>query len=249
MDAITSVETLRDTIAPVKALVNEAVLRTGNEQVQLHALSNDKIATVTTTLPVDAFEEYTATSRDIGMNVERLDSFLSLLAPEDQIRLRTPPQTDTISVTGPNLAYDGNGINPQTIRQRSNHTPLPDAQAKLAVIITSDAVSLRHSIIAADLCSTTITILSRPEVSVLEFRATGDNDDMHCRVSRDALLAYRGERVNTSYSISKLKSLYEALVSRSTHLTIQLDTELVISLTARHTGTGATTRFTLGSHN
>ncbi|WP_254863133.1 hypothetical protein [Halovivax gelatinilyticus] len=241
MEGTIAASGLRDVIAPATALVNEAVLTASYEEMQLQALSADKNAVVTTTVAIDEFDAYSAETSAIGVRVDALDAYLKLVDPASPVQIRTPPHSDSIRVIAPDLVVNSDGIDGKNIRQQTGWT---DRQDSFRFSCRSNARSLRRSLEAADLCGPSITINADRDDSV-EFTATGEADDMRCRVTGDVITEHPEPPVKPTYPVEKLREMHQSLYTRTDFLTFEVNIEGVLTMSGKHVETSAITRFAL----
>lgn len=247
MHARLPAESLRDALAPVKALVNEAVLHPTRDELTLHALDPSKTASVTVTLPSSAFDTYTSNDTTLGINVQRPTELLWYFSPSGPLTITTPPSTDRFQLeteeTG--SSYSTPSLDPSTVLQRDQ----PTTNRELATVfsIPSNSTLFERSLTAADLCTETISIRTRQSTPELILTAAGDNDEMCAEFTRNDLPAYYGSTTSESYPLDKLTSMYEVLHGRTERLHVAINTDGTLFLNATHTATGTTTRYVLSA--
>lgn len=240
-------ETLRDALAPVDALVNEAVLYPTGDELVFHALHSSKDASVTVTLPSTAFDTYTSKDTTLAINVQRPTGVLSYFSPTGTLTITTPPHNDRfqLEMGKSDSTYTTPPIDPSTVSQRAQ--PTTDHRPAAAFSISNDSALPRQSLTAADLCTQSITIQTRQSPPELTLAAAGDDDAMYAEFARDDLSAYYGATTSETYDLNKLTSMYDALRGRTEHLHAAIDTDGNLLLTATHTETDTTTRYILAA--
>lgn len=236
------VDVLRDVLAPIAKLVNEVAVRAEDDALIFHAVSADKTASVTATLPSEACSIYTASDQPIGVKVHRSALFLRYFSESDGITITTPPQREQFTLATTNSTYQAGWLDPSTIYQRDEPTTTETPTA--AFITPSESVLLKQSLHAADLCSETITISTHSEAGV-QLTATGKRDSMTTTFSTEDVLLSYGEPTRATYPIDKLLKMYEGLESRTNQFHFAINATMNLSLTASHADTGVVTRYTL----
>lgn len=242
-------ETLRDALAPVNALVNEVIFRPTPDALILHGSRGDRTASVTVTLPSTIFDTYDPSDHALGLNVQRPFGLLSHFSPTSRLTITAPPRTERFKLTMEETSstYRSPPINPSTIHQHSQDTL--DRRPTAIFALPSDSALLQHSLAAASLCGETVTIETQQSAPEIRFASTGLTDDMYSLFTRDELRAYYGEPATATYDVSKLSTMYNALRVRTEQLHFTIDPDTTLFLTATHTDTEMTTRYTLASHD
>ena len=229
----------------VDAIVNEAVVRAQPAGVVLHALTGEKTATVTVTIPEPTFEAYHAEGGDFGINARTVHPFVAWLE-SDSITMTSPPNTDRVRLATLQATYSVSRISPASIRQRT--VVRAQREPIAAFSLSSDSTRLANTVRAAGLCGVNITIHTRAGRPVLAFSAEGDADSMHSAFRRDDLLAFYGRRARATYSLDKLAGMYAVLASLTERVQVAIDRRSRLHLMGCHLATGVEIHYTLDAH-
>ncbi|WP_241434353.1 hypothetical protein [Natronorubrum tibetense] len=237
---------LRDALAPVVALVNEVIVYADGDALVLHALGTDKTASVTVTIPSEACTAYTPSEQSFGINVDRLTEFLHCFSSTAPVTITSPPHSDRFTISIVDSTYCADCIDPNTIYQRTQN----DSTQPVAAVFTvpSESTPLKQSLVAANLCSETITIETQRSDPVVQFTATGDTDSMTSQLTRDDILTLTGTSIRATYPVDKFLSMHKALNRRTDQFRFTINATQTLSLTALYADNATTTWYTLSPH-
>jgi hypothetical protein len=237
------VHTFNDAMTPVATLVNEGLLLPDEEQLRIHGVTPDRTATVTVALDSDEFTTYTPADQPVGIDATTLAAFLDIFSPTAPLNCTSPPHSDLVTLSTAAMQYRAEPTDPQYVRRRD--TDIPPEQPHISVTIPSDFDPLTDSLRAAGLCSQTIRIHTNQDDPLLGFTASGATDSMRYQVHQDDLRSTDTTTTTAVYPLDKLRQMYESLTPRTEALTVLIDNEQTLTLTASHSQSSIQTRFTL----
>ena len=90
-------ETLKDAIAPVTAVVEEAKISFTDDGINITAIDAANVATVDLSVEESAFEQYDG-SGTIGVNLDRLTGVLSLADQGDTVRCQLDENSNSLQI-------------------------------------------------------------------------------------------------------------------------------------------------------
>jgi DNA polymerase III sliding clamp (beta) subunit (PCNA family) len=240
------VDTLRDVLAPVNALVNEAVVSTSQDALVVHATTEGRAANVTVTLPANALKRLIPSEQAVGIKVTRTVELLTCLATSGRVWLTMPPHSTRVSLSTHDSRYQADAIDPATIYTQSDSStaePLP-----ASFTLPSASTNLVHALTAADLCTDSITIHPPHFDSTVRFTATGDTESMTVLLTPTTSQSANIASPSATYPIDSVRRMYDGVSSRTDTLQFQIDHPTNrLHIIAHHTDTDATTHYTLSS--
>lgn len=241
------VDTLRDVLVPVNALVNEAVVSTTQDALVVHASTEARTANVTVTLPAETLKRLTPSEQAVGINVTRTVDLLPYLAVSGRVRLTTPPHSTHVTLSTPDATYQAPAIDPTTIYTQPDHTTVETLAASFT--IPSASTGLDQALTAAGLCTDTITIHPPVSGSTVRFTATGDIESMTVTLAPTASHSGSVDITTPTYRNDRIRRMYDGVSPRTDALQFAIDhPPNRLHITAHHTDTDATTHYTLSPH-
>jgi hypothetical protein len=240
-------DTLRDVLAPVNALVNEAVVTTGQDALTVHASTEERAAHVTVRLPAEDLNRWTPSEQAIGIEVTRTVDILTVLAASGPVRLTTPPHSTHVTLSTHDATYQAHPIDPTAIFTQPDHTTVETLAASFT--IPSASTGLVNALTAADLFTDSITIHPPHSGSTVRFSATGDTDSMTVVLTPVTSQSGSVDILTPTYPIDSVQQMYDGVSPRTDALQFLIDHPTNrLHITAHHTDTDATTHYTLSPH-
>ncbi|MBI2143684.1 proliferating cell nuclear antigen (pcna) [Candidatus Woesearchaeota archaeon] len=194
---------LKESIAIISELVNEAKLRISREGIELVAMDPANVAMVIFKLLPTAFTEYDIEKpADIAINLTNLRQILRRASPADML----------------SLELEGNKLKVQ-LRSASTRTfslPLIETEDKeqkvpelaFPVNIETDSALLNEAISDADIVSESVSMTAEPGKLTLQAEGDLNTAAIEIKESNSSKIIAR-EKVKAKYSIEYLKKMME----------------------------------------
>ncbi|MBI2581487.1 proliferating cell nuclear antigen (pcna) [Candidatus Woesearchaeota archaeon] len=194
---------LKESIAIISELVNEAKLRISRDGIELVAMDPANVAMVIFKLLPTAFTEYDIEKPvDIAINLNNLRQILRRANPSDML----------------SLELDNNKLKIQ-LRSASTRTfslPLIDTEDKeqkvpdlsFPVSVEADATIFNEAIIDAEIVSESVSLIAEPGKLTLQAEGDLNSAAIEIKESESAKIIAR-EKVKAKYSIEYLKKMVE----------------------------------------
>ncbi len=194
---------LKESIAIISELVNEAKLRISRDGIELVAMDPANVAMVIFKLLPTAFTEYDIEKpADIAINLTNFRQILRRANPSDML----------------SLELDSNKLKIQ-LRSASTRTfslPLIDTEDKeqkvpeltFPVSIEADATLFSEAIVDAEIVSESVSLIAEPGKLTLQAEGDLNSAAIEIKESESAKIVAR-EKVKAKYSIEYLKKMVE----------------------------------------
>jgi len=251
MHARLPVHAFHDAMTLVDAVHKEGLLLPEEDQLRIHGVPPERTETVTVAIDSDEFATYKPAEQPVGIDAERLAAFLDLCAPTAPLNCTSPPHSNRVSLSTTALQYRVDPIDPQCVRRHDTDTP-PE-QPPVSMTMPTDFDPLSHSLRAADLCGPTIRIHTVQDDPLLGFTAPGDDDDddgdsMRYQVHHDELHSSDMSTTTAEYPLDTLRRICETLRQQAEELTVLIDDDQSLTITASHSQFSIRVRYTLAAH-
>lgn len=194
---------LKDSIAIISDLVNEARLKIGKDAIELVAMDPANVAMVIFKLLSSAFTEYKVEKPvEIGVNLNNMKQILRRVKPSDMLILE---------VAGNKLK-----IQLKSESTRTFNLPLIDIEEKeqkipelsFATSIETSSSMLNDAIEDVDIVAESVSFVAEPKLFSLQ--ATGDLSNASIEIKKDDTTKIKAkEKVRAKYSVEYLKKMIQ----------------------------------------
>jgi proliferating cell nuclear antigen len=217
-------ERLKDAIAPVTAVVDEAKISFTNDGINISAIDAANVAVVDMSIRDAAFEQYDG-SGTIGVNLNRFTSVLSMADQGDIIRCQLDDGSNTLHIDIGVLSFDLGLLDPETMRQEPD---IEDRDHDAAVVF--EASDLARGLTAAGLCSDEVILRADVDERAFHIMARGDTDSSDLTLEDDDLEAGDVEADSKSkYTLDYAESI-ENPIPAETEVSLQFSSESPLEL-------------------
>lgn len=180
LDAIIEKDTLGTFVETFQAVVSETVLEFSADGVYGEPQDPATVALVNQTLKQTAFESYETSGLRTGINLDRLDDFLSK-ADGELVHIRYDDETRKLNLRSGRADFTMACIDPDAVRKGVDIDDW-DFLPGLPVDITVDAAAFEHAVGLVDLTSDHLVLSGDPSrENPVHVIGEGDTDDMRVR--------------------------------------------------------------------
>lgn len=219
---------LRDMIASISILVDEATFRLDMEGMKLRAMDPSRVAMIDFEWPKTVFDEYTCTEpTKMCINVTELLKLLKRAGKDETLELSLDEKTGKLQVTIAGK-YTRNFTMP-TLEASEEEVPTPKISFSVRVKATTEGLS--QAIEDAQLVSDHVRIEADPEKVV--FNAAGDlmGATITLQKGSDTLLELEAkEPQKATFSLSYLTEIIKAASATSDIATLEFSSDMPIRL-------------------
>jgi proliferating cell nuclear antigen len=219
---------LRDMIASISILVDEATFRLDMEGMKLRAMDPSRVAMIDFEWPKTVFDEYTCTEpTKMCINVTELLKLLKRAGKDETLELSLDEKTGKLQVTIAGK-YTRNFTMP-TLEASEEEVPTPKISFNVRVKATTEGLS--QAIEDAQLVSDHVRIEADPEKVV--FNAAGDlmGATITLQKGSDTLLELEAkEPQKATFSLSYLTEIIKAASATSDIATLEFSSDMPIRL-------------------
>ena len=236
MTVVVRAEVLQQVVDQLLTIVDEAIFRIGHDGLDVRAVDPANVAMVDLDVEPGAFESVGDGSFPIGVNLQKLDSYIDGASGGDLITLSVDAEVRKVNIDHTNVEVEMAGIDPEAMRGGANLPDDIDHRAEFEV----DAKVLADAVENADLVSDHVELKADIDEEALVVTGRGDIDEIETVVGEDELSeANFPEEVTSLFSLpylvggsqggSKYGGLLKPL-SSGTKVTGKLDDEMPVFL-------------------
>jgi len=193
---------LKESIDAISALVTECRLHSDENGMSTRAVDTANVAMISLSLKKEAFESYSSTKNELGMDIAKMKNIFGMMGRDDLITLELPEDGHKLQVSFEGYRYSITLLDPNTIRKDPN-PPNIDLPGKV-VLSGSD---LNNAIKAASVVSDKIALGIDPEKEVFFMSADGDTDNIRREFGKDEVNYINGVEARSLYSLDYLKDM------------------------------------------
>jgi len=220
--ARTKADTLKELVAIVSTLVDEAKFSITPDGIQLRAVDPAHVAMVDLKLNKEAFEEYKAEDSELGIDVAKLDQFLRLAKTGEAIDIVNDEEKRRLNVAVGNTTKRMSLID--TTGMSEPKVPNLNLPAKVSMKIEDIAQGIKASESVSDHIALTVTSDS------FEMVCEGDTDQVQMKLSKDQLLELVCEdKVKSLFPLEYFSNMMRAIPSQS-KITLNLGNDYPVKI-------------------
>lgn len=212
--AIIESEKLKETVEAVSSIVDEAKVNLTPDGISIRAVDPANVAMVSLNLKSSAFEEFTATDSELGVDLNRLTDILGMAEKAETVELDLDEESHKLVIQMSGLTYKISLLDPASIRKEPK-VPQLELPAKI-VLSGSD---LRRAIKAAEKVSDHMCMGVDGDTFYLE--AEGDSDRMRLDMLKDQLVDLQPGDARALFSLDYLSDMIKSM-GKSNEVTIEL---------------------------
>ena len=216
LKATIDADTFRESIDVISALVGECRLHIDEAGIKTRAVDTSNVAMVSLELDADAFQSYSATEMEIGLDIAKMKNILGMVGKSEPIDLELDAEGRKLQISFRSYRYSISLLDTKTIRKDPNP---PTLSLPAVVKITGDA--LNNAIKAAAVVSDKIALKVDPERAVFIMIAEGDTDNIKLELGKDDLEFVESAEARSLFSLDYLKDMGK-VIGRANTVEIRL---------------------------
>ena len=201
MTVVVRAEVLQQVVDQLLTIVDEAIFRIGHDGLDVRAVDPANVAMVDLDVEPGAFESVGDGSFPIGVNLQKLDSYIDGASGGDLITLSVDAEVRKVNIDHTNVEVEMAGIDPGAMRGEPDIPDNIDHRAEFEV----DAKVLADAVENADLVSDHVELKADIDEEALVVTGRGDIDEIETVVGEDELSeANFPEEVTSIFSLPYL---------------------------------------------
>jgi proliferating cell nuclear antigen len=187
LKATIDADIFREFIDAISALVPECRLHTTETGISTRAVDTANVAMVGLELKKEAFDSYTATTGQMGIDLSKMKNIFNMAAKGDLISLELPDNAQKMSVSVHGYHYSITLLDTNTIRKDPN----PPTISLPGKIVISDKIALGIN----------------PKDQVFYLVAEGDTDHIRREFGKDEVKSLTPVEARSLFSLDYLKDM------------------------------------------
>jgi len=215
-------EVLKEAVAVISTLINEAKFRITGEGLGVMAVDGSHIAMIDLFLSAKAFEEFRADEMDMGINLEKLKMVLKHAKSDEILHMKYNADRNILE-----FKLDAIEMTMALLDSSSMTEPkVPTLEHRAKIVVASTL--LDRGLKAATDVADYVEFRATPEEFVVH--AEGESDTMAMHLKKEVLdeLVCEEEEVSSKYSLEYISSIVKAMSSEA--LTINLSTDYPVKI-------------------
>ncbi|MCP1661766.1 MAG: DNA polymerase sliding clamp [Methanocalculus sp. MSAO_Arc1] len=216
LKATIDAEVFRESIDVISALVGECRMHIDESGIQTRAVDTSNVAMVSLELDAAAFQSYTATPLEIGLDIAKMKNILGMVGKGDPIDLELDAEGRKLHISFKSYRYSISLLDTKTIRKDPNPPNL-----SLPAVLKIPGDTLNNAIKAAAVVSDKIALKVDPTTPVFTMIAEGDTDNIKLELGRDDLEFSEAAEARSLFSLDYLKDMGK-VVSKAAIVEIRL---------------------------
>lgn len=206
LKAAIDAEIFREVIDVIAALVTECRLQIEENGINTRAVDTANVAMVSIEVSRDAFQSFTATDGELGLDIQKMKNILGMMSKGDNLALHMAPEGHKLELSFSGYKYSVTLLDVNTIRK----SPKPPSieLPGMAVIAGSE---LNSAIKAASMVSDKIAIGIDPTAGIFFMEADGDTDHIRLDLGKDKLVSLKAAEARSLFSLDYLKDMGKVL--------------------------------------
>lgn len=236
--AVINAEVLKDAIEAVSTIVDEAKFHITQDGLAARAVDPANVAMVSFDLKKEAFEAFSATDGEIGVDLTRLNDILGMAAKDDRIELNLNEETRKLEIRTGGLAYTLSLLDPTSIRKEPK---VPNLELPAKVVL--NGAELKRAVKAAEKVSDHMALGVMDKAFYVE--AEGDLDKVRLDIPATSLISLQSTgNVRSLFSLDYLNDLAKSL-GKAEQVSIDLGTDYPVKFTFNVAGGNGTATYLL----
>ena len=216
LKATIDTEIFKETIDVIAAIVTECRLNISEEGFKTRAVDTANVAMISFELSSEGFASYTATEKDIGIDINKMKNIVGMMGKEDALSLELPEDAYKLEMAFGGYKYSIALLDVNTVRKDPN---MPTIQLPGKVVISG--AQLNSAIKAAALVSDKIAFGINPEKGTFYMEADGDTDHINLEIKESDLISFTSTEARSLFSLDYLKDMGRVM-SKADEVEIQI---------------------------
>jgi proliferating cell nuclear antigen len=221
-NAIIESEKLRNTLEAVSSIVDEAKIHLSPDGMSIRAVDPANVAMLTLNLKSSAFEEFTATEGELGVDLNRLNDILSMAERTEPVELELDEESHKLMVRMSGLTYKIALLDPASIRKEPK---VPELDLPAKIVLSGN--ELRRAVKAAEKVSDHMSMGVDGDIFYLE--AEGDSDRMRLDILKDQLISLEPADARSLFSLEYLSDMIKS-AGKANEVTIELGKDFPVKI-------------------
>lgn len=199
-------EVIKEVINVVSTLVDEVKLKITKDKVTLKAVDPAHVAMVDLELKSSAFDEYSATDCELGLDIDKLKDVLKVSKPGDVVSLTHDDGKNMLIVQLQNITRKMSLVDTAGMTDPK----VPNLNLPVKVVIKTS--ELLQGIKSAESISDHVALVASP--TEFEMICEGDTDSMSLRLPKDMLESLEaGSTVRSLFSLEYFGNMIKSIGS------------------------------------
>ena len=212
--AIIESEKLKETIEAVSSIVDEAKINLTPDGMSVKAVDPANVAMITLNLKSAAFEEFTATEGELGVDLKRLNDILGMAEKSEIVEIELDEESHKLVIGMSGLTYKISLLDPASIRKEPK---VPQLELPASIVLSGN--DLKRAVKAAEKVSDHMGMGIDGEIFYLE--AEGDSDRMRLDMTKDQLISLEPGDARSLFSLDYLSDMVKS-AGKANEVTIEL---------------------------
>ncbi|WML68455.1 MAG: DNA polymerase sliding clamp [Methanoregula sp. SKADARSKE-2] len=202
LKATIDADIFREFIDAISALVPECRLHTTENGLSTRAVDTANVAMVGLELKKEAFDSYTATTGQMGIDLSKMKNIFNMAAKSDLISLELPDNAQKMSVSVHGYHYSITLLDTNTIRKDPNP---PTISLPGKIVIAGE--DFNNAMKTASVISDKIALGINPKDQVFYLVAEGDTDHIRREFGKDEVTSLTPVEARSLFSLDYLKDM------------------------------------------
>ncbi|MDD1715590.1 MAG: DNA polymerase sliding clamp [Methanolinea sp.] len=216
LKATIDADILKESIDAISALVTECRLHTDENGFSTRVVDTANVAMVYLTLKKEAFQSYSSTKNELGLDIAKMKNIFGMMGKNDVISLELPDDGHKLKVSFEGYRYSITLLDPNTIRKDPNP---PNIDLPGRVVLSGN--DLNNSIKAAAVVSDKIALGIDPATQTFFMAAEGDTDHIRREFGKSEVNFLNGVEARSLFSLDYLKDMGKVM-SRAAEVEVTL---------------------------
>jgi len=206
LKATIEADIFRETIDAVSALVNECRLHVDEKGIRTITVDTSNVAMVSLELSASAFITFAAETCEIGLDIEKIRSMMSMIGKTDIVSLELDDSGKKLKISFGGYEYSITLLDTKTIRKDPNAPNL-----NLPTTFEIPGVMFYDAIKASAMVSDKISLAVSAETSVFTLNADGDSDRIKRELSGEDIHYITCADAKSLFSLDYLKDMGKSI--------------------------------------
>jgi proliferating cell nuclear antigen len=216
LKATIDADILKESIDAISALVTECRLHTDENGFSTRVVDTANVAMVYLTLKKEAFQSYSSTKNELGLDIAKMKNIFGMMGKTDVITLELPEEGHKLKVSFEGYRYSITLLDPNTIRKDPNP---PNIDLPGRVVLSGN--DLNNSIKAAAVVSDKIALGIDPSTQIFYMAAEGDTDHIRREFGKSEVNFLNDVEARSLFSLDYLKDMGKVM-SRAAEVEVTL---------------------------
>jgi len=182
--------------------VTECRLHTDENGMITRAVDTANVAMISLTLKKEAFESYSSTKNELGLDIAKMKNIFGMMGKNDIITLELPEESHKLKISFEGYRYSLTLLDANTIRKDPN-PPNIDLPGKVVL----SGAELNNAIKAASVVSDKIALGIDPAAQVFYMTAEGDTDHIRREFGKGEVNFLNAVEARSLFSLDYLKDM------------------------------------------